>query len=192
MKKKYVVSSKNKKDWIDFTKQIGNINTKESDFFQDGAEINKVRKLDLHGISLSESNKIVKKFVLVSFNQGYKKLLIITGKGLRSKVRGNPYLSEEMNVLKYSVHNNMLTKTGMMVGLGETDSEVFLTMNQIRNIGVEIFNVDFNGMYVSEKDNKTYINSFPFDEEEGAVILPNPKFFAISPHSLKDNFCIKW
>ena len=103
MKKKYVVSSKNKKDWIDFTKQIGNINPKESDFFQDGAEINKVRKLDLHGISLSESNKIVKKFVLESFNQGYKKLLIITGKGLRSKVHKNPYLSEQMNVLKNTI-----------------------------------------------------------------------------------------
>ena len=103
MKKKYVVSSKNKKDWIDFTKQIGNINPKESDFFQAGAEINKVRKLDLHGISLSESNKIVKKFVLESFNQGYKKLLIVTGKGLRSKSYDNPYVSEKLSVLKYSV-----------------------------------------------------------------------------------------
>ena len=103
MKKKYVVSSKNKKDWIDFTKQIGNINPKESDFFQDGAEINKVRKLDLHGISLSESNKIVKKFVLESFNQGYKKLLIITGKGLRSKSYSNPYISEKLNILRNSV-----------------------------------------------------------------------------------------
>ena len=103
MKKKYVVSSKNKKDWIDFTKQIGNINPKESDFFQDGAEINKVRKLDLHGISLSESNKIVKKFVVESFDQGYKKLLIVTGKGLRSKSYDNPYVSEKLSVLKYSV-----------------------------------------------------------------------------------------
>ena len=103
MKKKYVVSSKNKKDWIDFTKQIGNINPKESDFFQDGAEINKVRKLDLHGISLSESNKIVKKFVLESFNQGYKKLLIVTGKGLRSKSYDNPYISEKLSILRYAV-----------------------------------------------------------------------------------------
>ena len=103
MKKKYVVSSKNKKDWIDFTKQIGNINPKESDFFQDGAEINKVRKLDLHGISLSESNKMVKKFVLESFNQGYKKLLIVTGKGLRSKSYDNPYVSEKLSVLRHAV-----------------------------------------------------------------------------------------
>ena len=103
MKKKYVVSSKDKKDWIDFTKQISNISPKESDFFQDDAEINKVRKLDLHGISLSESNKIVKKFVLESFNQGYKKLLIVTGKGLRSKSYDNPYISEKLSVLRYAV-----------------------------------------------------------------------------------------
>jgi len=103
VKKKYVVSSKDKKDWIDFTKQISNISPKESDFFQDDAEINKVQKLDLHGISLSESNKIVKKFVLESFNQGYKKLLIVTGKGLRSKSYDNPYISEKLSVLRYAV-----------------------------------------------------------------------------------------
>ena len=103
MKKKYVVSSKDKKDWTDFTKQIGNISPKEDDLLQANIEINKVPKLDLHGFSLSQSNKIVKNFIIESFNRGYKKLLIITGKGLRSKVHMNPYLSEQMNVLKHSV-----------------------------------------------------------------------------------------
>ena len=103
MKKKYVVSSKNKKDWIDFTKQISNISLKEADFLQNNTEINKVRKLDLHGFSLSESNKIVKKFVVESFDQGCKKLLIVTGKGLRSKSYDNPYISEKFSVLRYAV-----------------------------------------------------------------------------------------
>ena len=103
MKKKYVVSSKDKKDWIDFTKQINNISPKEADFLQNNTEINKVRKLDLHGFSLSESNKIVKKFVVESFDQGYKKLLIVTGKGLRSKSYDNPYISEKFSVLRYAV-----------------------------------------------------------------------------------------
>ena len=35
----------------------------------------------------------------------------------------------------------MLTKTGMMVGLGETDEEVFEAMKFTRSIGVEIFNI---------------------------------------------------
>ena len=103
MKKKYVVSSKDKKDWIDFTKQISNISLKEADFLQNNTEINKARKLDLHGFSLSESNKIVKKFVVESFDQGYKKLLIVTGKGLRSKSYDNPYISEKFSVLRYAV-----------------------------------------------------------------------------------------
>ena len=50
-----------------------------------------------------------------------------------------------------------------------------LVQTSAKKVGVEMFSVDFNGMYVSNKDNKTYIHSFPFDEEEGAVILPNPK-----------------
>ena len=103
MKKKYVVSSKDKKDWIDFTKQISNISPKKADFLQNNTEINKVRKLDLHGFSLSESNKIVKKFVVESFDQGYKKLLIVTGKGLRSKSYDNPYISEKFSVLRNAV-----------------------------------------------------------------------------------------
>ena len=103
MKKKYFVTSKDKKDWAVFTKQMGNIRAKESDILKKNIETNKVKKLDLHGFSLIEANKIVKKFIIQSFNNGYKKLLIVTGKGLRSKSYNNPYLSEKLSVLKYAV-----------------------------------------------------------------------------------------
>ena len=103
MKKQYVASSKDKKDWLDFTKQIGNISPKENDLSQENIEIKKVLKLDLHGSSLTESNKMVKKFINECFNRGYKKLLIVTGRGLRSKSYDNPYVSEKLSVLKYSV-----------------------------------------------------------------------------------------
>ncbi len=62
MKKKYSASSKDKKDWADFTKQVGNISVKEDDFLEENRQINKVRKLDLHGYSLDDANKAVKKF----------------------------------------------------------------------------------------------------------------------------------
>ena len=55
-------------------------------FIKQNTTVNKIRKLDLHGLSLNQANKIVKKFIIESFEEGYKKLLIITGKGLRSKV----------------------------------------------------------------------------------------------------------
>ena len=103
VKKKFFTSSKDKKDWIAFTKQMGNIKVKESDLLKENIEVNEVKKLDLHGFSLIEANKIVKNFIINSFNSGYKKLLIVTGKGLRSKSYDNPYLSEKLSVLKYSV-----------------------------------------------------------------------------------------
>ena len=56
-------------------------------------------------------------------------------------VRPQSDWDRSLNVLKYAVKNNMLTKTGMMVGLGEKDEEVFETMQVIRDIGVEIFNI---------------------------------------------------
>ena len=103
MKKKYSVTSKDKKDWDVFTKQMGNISVKESDFLKENVQINKIKKLDLHGSSLVEANERVKNFIIKSFNSGYKKLLVITGKGLRSKSSGNPYLSETLSTLKYAV-----------------------------------------------------------------------------------------
>ena len=103
MKKNHFVTPKDKRDWDVFTKQIGDIRPKESDLLKENVEINKVKKLDLHGSSLIEANKIVKRFIIESFNNGYKKLLVVTGKGLRSKSYNNPYVSEKLNVLRYSV-----------------------------------------------------------------------------------------
>ena len=103
MKKKYIVPSEDKEDWIDFTKHLDNINPKETDISQENLKVKKVAKLDLHGLSLSESNKIVKKFIMHSFDQGFKKLLVVTGKGSRSKSHENPYVSEKLNIIRYSV-----------------------------------------------------------------------------------------
>ena len=59
MKKRHTATFKDKKDWIDFTNQIGNVGTKAVDLLQENIQTNKVPKLDLHGYSLTESNKIV-------------------------------------------------------------------------------------------------------------------------------------
>ena len=103
MKKKYSVTSQDKKEWTTYTKRLENIYDKDSNFIKQNITTNKIRRLDLHGLSLNQANKVVKKFIIESFEDGYKKLLIITGKGLRSQVHKNPYLSEQMNVLKHSV-----------------------------------------------------------------------------------------
>ena len=103
MKKKYSVPSKDKKDWESFTKNIGNIENKDLYTDEQQNKNIKVRRLDLHGATLNEANEIVKKFILDSINLRVKKVIIITGKGLRSKVDNDPYRSKEMSVLKNSV-----------------------------------------------------------------------------------------
>ena len=103
MKKKYTVTPKDKKDWVSFTSQISDISPKKIDILNQNTKINEVHKLDLHGFSLNESNKKIKKFIIESFNQGYRKILVVTGKGSRSKSYDNPYVSEKFSVLKYSV-----------------------------------------------------------------------------------------
>ena len=103
MKKKYPVTSKDKKDWITFTKRSEKIYNKDDAFVKQNTIISKTKRLDLHGLSLNQANKIVKKFIEQSFELGYKKVLIITGKGSRSKVYDDPYRSKKMNTLRYSV-----------------------------------------------------------------------------------------
>ena len=62
-----------------------------------------------------------------------------------------------LDILKYSVKNNMTTKTGMMVGLGETDDEVMMTMKEISKIGVKIFNI---GQYLQPTSNNLEVKRF--------------------------------
>ena len=103
MKKKFGITSKDKEDWKSFTQNLRNINPKEIDVVKEVLNVKKTPKLDLHGFTLDQANKEVEKFIIQSFNAGHKKLLIVTGKGLRSKSHDNPYASEKLSVLKYSV-----------------------------------------------------------------------------------------
>ena len=141
MKKKYSASSKDKKDWADFTKQMSNISVKESDFLEENQQKIKARRLDLHGYSLDDANKVIKKFIIESFNKRYNKLLIVTGKGLRSKSYDNPYISKNLSVLKNSVPEyikndknlnsiiNKITKADQKDG-GEGAINIFLKDNK--------------------------------------------------------------
>ena len=103
MKKKYSVTDKDKKDWSAFTKRLEDVYDKEANLLVSNSRADRIRRLDLHGYSLDQANKAVKKFILESFEDKYKKLLIITGKGTRSNVSDNPYLSDKLNILRNSV-----------------------------------------------------------------------------------------
>ena len=103
VKKKYEVPSKEKKQWMDFTKNIGELRPKESDFLKEKKNYSKSPKLDLHGNTLDEGNQKVKEFIIKYYSLGYRKLLVVTGKGNRSKTYDNPYISENLGVLKNSI-----------------------------------------------------------------------------------------
>ena len=62
-------------------------------------------KIDLHGYSLQESFEKIKSVVESCYQKNLRNILVITGKGLRSKVKENPYLSEDLSLLKYAIPN---------------------------------------------------------------------------------------
>ena len=101
MKKKF--SEKDKKDWNDFLRNEKNVEIKDEDFYLPDIKTQATPKLDLHGFNLIEANNLVKDFIIKFYSKGYKKLLIITGVGSRSKIKDNPYVSENLSILKNSI-----------------------------------------------------------------------------------------
>jgi DNA-nicking Smr family endonuclease len=62
-------------------------------------------KIDLHGFTLEEAFKKIRAVIESCYEKDLRNILVITGKGLRSKVKENPYLSEDLNLLKYAIPN---------------------------------------------------------------------------------------
>ncbi len=66
------------------------------------------------------------------------------------KVRAQANWQRSLNVLKASVKYGLKTKTGLMVGLGETPDEVLGVMQTIADLGVRIFTI---GQYLQPTKN---------------------------------------
>jgi len=60
---------------------------------------------------------------------------------ISKQVRSQAVWHRSLDVLRLSAKNGLRTKTGMMVGLGESFDEVVKTMNQILDTGVTIFTI---------------------------------------------------
>tara|TARA_B110000858_G_scaffold145405_1_gene165215 strand:- start:308 stop:739 length:432 start_codon:yes stop_codon:yes gene_type:complete len=96
------ISDKDKQDWENFLKNNDKIPNK--DFaLRKKIRQEKIKKIDLHGYTLEEANKAVEQFIKKCLNESVTKIIVITGKGLRSKNIKNPYLSKDLSILKYSV-----------------------------------------------------------------------------------------
>ena len=107
-------SDKDKYDWENFLNNKEKIPNKDF-VHKKQIRYEKIKKIDLHGYTIEEANKAIEQFIQKCFEESVTKIIVITGKGLRSKNVENPYLSKDLSILKYSVpefveNNSSLTK----------------------------------------------------------------------------------
>tara|TARA_B110000003_G_C16544989_1_gene494335 strand:- start:217 stop:645 length:429 start_codon:yes stop_codon:yes gene_type:complete len=96
------ISDKDKKDWENFLSNNEKIPNKDL-IIKKKIRQEKIKKIDLHGYSLEDANKTIEIFLKECFDENVTKIIVITGKGLRSKNILNPYISKDLSILKYSV-----------------------------------------------------------------------------------------
>ncbi len=81
---------------------------------------------------------------------------------ISKKVRSQANWKRSLEVLQNSVEYGLLTKTSIMVGLGETFEEVINTMQEIKNLGVSVFTI---GQYLQPTKNHLAVERYITDEE---------------------------
>ena len=108
------ISDKDKKDWKNFISSKDKIPNKDLKITKDKNKKKIIKKIDLHGFSLENANKVIEEFIAQSFDEGVNKIIVITGKGLRSKNDENPYISKNLSILKYSVPEFIKSSINLM------------------------------------------------------------------------------
>ena len=81
---------------------------------------------------------------------------------ISKNVRAQAVWLRSLEILKQSVGFGLRTKTGMMVGLGESKDEVIETMKEIVDLGVDIFTI---GQYLQPTKNHLEVKRYVEDEE---------------------------
>ena len=108
------LTDKDKKDWRKFTSSRDKVSNKDFKLNKKNIEENTKRIIDLHGFSLENANKIIEGFINNSYQEGIKKIIVVTGKGTRSKTANNPYLSRDLSILKHSVPEFIKSNSSLM------------------------------------------------------------------------------
>ena len=112
MKRK--ISDKDKKDWKNFISNKEKLFNKDLYLSNNKIEKEIIKTIDLHGFSLENANNIIEEFIIQCFQKNVNKIIVITGKGLRSKSINNPYLSKNLSILKYSVPDFIKSKPNLI------------------------------------------------------------------------------
>ena len=107
------LSDKDKKDWENFVKSREKVENKDIEYIKKEKQFVE-KTIDLHGYTLEEANKKISEFIENCYLNNVNKINIITGKGLRSKNIDDPYQSNNLSILKYSVPNFINNNTELM------------------------------------------------------------------------------
>jgi DNA-nicking Smr family endonuclease len=113
------ISNKDKKDWENFLSKKEHLPNKDN--FEKIKKIKKTKTLDLHGYTLDEANQIIENFVKRSYKDKVNKLIIVTGKGIHSDNKKNPYVSKDLGILKYSIPEFLKNNTELMSIISSTE-----------------------------------------------------------------------
>ena len=97
------LSNKDKKDWKNFLSSKDKIYNKDLPLSQKNTNKELVKTIDLHGLSLENANNVINDFINKCFHNNINRIIVVTGKGLRSNNTDNPYVSKDLSILKYSV-----------------------------------------------------------------------------------------
>lgn len=85
-----------------------------------------------------------------------------TVRRLTKQVRIQAKYDRSLSVLKYLRDGGCKTKSGIMVGLGETDEEVFETMHDLKDAGVQVMTI---GQYLQPTRNHIPVKEFVHPEK---------------------------
>ena len=108
------ISDKDKRDWQSFVSNNDKLIDKDLYLTENQTKKEIVKTIDLHGFSLEDANNFMEKFILKCFKSSISKIIVITGKGLRSKSEDNPYISKDLSILKYSVPDFLKSRSNLM------------------------------------------------------------------------------
>ena len=106
------ISDKDKKDWENFLSNEEKLPNK--DFIINKKKTSRIKQIDLHGFTLEQANKKIKKTINDCYENGTSKIIVVTGKGLHSNVEKDPYVSKDLSILKYSVPEYIINNHELM------------------------------------------------------------------------------
>jgi len=147
-------------------------------------------------LKIKEVNPNVKMEVLIPDFQGRKELIqqvidaspevishnVETVERLTPQIRSVAEYRKSLSVLSYLSHSGVITKSGIMLGLGEKEEEVIQTMKDIRDAGCKVITI---GQYLAPPSSPLpvmeYINPKQFDKYHKIGIELGFSFVESSP-----------